>query len=145
MPFLRSAGGFLAGFVLAAAATIAVLGAGHRGSGADESAAESLATATYLLVVTSLPPAAGFAAVTCGSKRWRELAPRAAVAIAAACGFLCYAAELTGLAGLSAVVAPFPLGAIGAAIRLVVPGVVLGLLALAASTFVGRRRHISHS
>jgi hypothetical protein len=141
MAFLRSACGFVTGFALAAVIAFVVFGAGHRAAGvADENPAESLAVAFYLLGVTSIPSAAGFAAVTSPSKRWRELPARRALSIAAAGGFVCYAALLTGIAGISAVVAPFPLGAIGAAIRLVVPGALLGLLAVGAAFTLGPRR-----
>jgi hypothetical protein len=146
MSFLRSAAGFVAGFVASAVATIVVFGSGRGGAApSGDPAAGSLAMAAYLILMTSLPAAAGFASVTCVSRRWRELSGRMLVGIAAACGFLCYAALLTGLVGFPAVVAPFPLGAVGAAIRLIAPGVALGLLALATSTWRARRTHIGQS
>jgi hypothetical protein len=141
MAFLRSGAGFVAGFALAAAIAFVVFGAGRRGASApDEDVAENLATAAYLLLVTSLPAAAGFAAVACASRAWRELRPSTAMWIGLACGFLGYAAVLTGLGGLTGRVLPFPLGALGAALRLVVPGALLGLLALGAARALGVRR-----
>ena len=144
MPFLRSAIGFVVGFAFAAVIAIAVFGVGRHATDEDESPAGSLAMAVYLLGVTSLPAAAGFAAVTCVSKTWRALPARSVLGIAAACGFLSYAALLTGVANVAAPIVPFPLGSLGTALRLIAPGALLGLLALAAAA-AARGRHISES
>ena len=142
MTFLRSVIGFVVGFVFAAVIAIAVFGVGRRATDEDESPAGSLAMAAYLLAVTSLPAAAGFAAVTCVSKSWRAFPARRVFGIAAACGFLGYAALLTGVTNTAGVIVPFPLGALGTALRLIVPGALLGLLALAAAA-AASLRHIS--
>jgi len=129
--FLRSALFYLAGFVAGAALAALLLGAERQRAGApDENFIENAAMAAWILGVTMLPAAAGFAAVTCVSRGWRGLRALTAAAIASLCGALGYLAYLTGLGAFAGLVVPFPLGALGVALRLVLPGALLGLLAL---------------
>jgi hypothetical protein len=83
-----------------------------------------------MLAATSLPGAAGFAAVACASRGWRAWRTAVAAPISAACGALGYAAWLTGLGIAAGFAIPFPLGALGASLRLVLPGALLGAVAL---------------
>jgi len=133
--FVRSAGFYLAGFGAAAVLSFFLLGVERRGAGAaNEKLGENAAMAAYMFAATSLPAAAGFSAVACLSRGWRSLRPAVAGAIAAACGALGYLAYLTGLgaaAGFSAI--PGGLGAAGIVVRLVLPGAVLGVLAVGAA------------
>src|SRR6478735_7392803 len=124
---VRSAGFYLAGFAAAAVLSFFLLGVERRGAGApDERLGENAATAAYVFAATSLPAAAGFAAVACLSRGWRSL--RLAGASAAACGAFGYLAYLTGLGGAAGFFAiPAGLGAAGIVLRLVLPGAVLGV------------------
>jgi hypothetical protein len=132
--FVRSVLFYLAGFAAAAVLAALLLGAGRQRAGAaDENFAENLAMGAWILGVTSLPAAAGFAAVACASRAWRALRVRMALPVAAACGALGYAGWLTGVGVAAGLVVPFPLGALGAALRLVLPGALLGLLAIGAA------------
>ena len=134
MAFVRSALFYLAGFGAAAVLAAVLLGAGRQGAGApDENVAENLAMGAWILGVTSLPAAGGFAAVACASRAWRALRVRAALPLAAACGALGYVGWLTGIGVAAGLVVPFPLGALGAALRLVLPGALLGVLAIGAA------------
>ena len=133
MAFLRSALFYLAGFGLAAVLAALLLGVGRPTAPPPQPALENAAMVAWMLGATSLPAAAGFAAVACASRGWRALRARAAAPIAAVCGVLGYAAWLTGIGVASGLVVPFPLGALGMALRLVLPGALLGLLALGAA------------
>ena len=132
---VRSAGFYLAGFAAAAVLSFFLLGVERRGAGApDEKLGENAATAAYVFAATSLPAAAGFAAVACLSRGWRSLRLAVASAIAAACGAFGYLAYLTGLGGAAGFFAiPAGLGAAGIVLRLVLPGAVLGVLAAGAA------------
>jgi hypothetical protein len=133
--FVRSALFYLAGFAAAAVLAAVLLGVGreHAAPGGDGNVAGSLAMGAWILGATSLPAAAGFAAVACVSRAWRGLPLRSTLAIGAGCGALGYAGWLTGIGIAAGLVVPFPLGALGAALRLVVPGALLGVLAIAAA------------
>ena len=132
--FLRSAGFYVAGFAAAVVLAFFLLGAGReRAHAPDENRWANAVMAAYMLAVTALPGAAGFAAVACASRSWRELRARVVAPIAAACGALGYAAWLTGLGALAGLAIPFPLGALGIALRLILPGALLGGLALLAA------------
>ena len=130
---MRSAVFYLAGFALATVLAALLLGVGRPRSAPPESTLDDAATAAWLLGVTSLPAAMGFAAVVCVSRGWRALRARIAAPIAAACGVLGYAGLLTGIGVGAGLVVPFPLGALGMALRLVLPGAVLGAAALGAA------------
>jgi hypothetical protein len=131
--FLRSALFYLAGFGLAAVLGALLLGVGRPTAPPPQPALENAAMAAWIIGATSLPSAAGFAAVVCVSRGWRALRARAAAPIAGVCGALGYAGWLTGIGAAAGLVVPFPLGALGIALRLVVPGALLGLLALGAA------------
>jgi len=135
--FVRSAGFYLAGFGAAAVLSFFLLGVERRGAGAaNENLGENAAMAAYMFAATSLPAAAGFSAVACLSRGWRSLRPAVAGAIAAACGALGYLAYLTGLggaAGFFAIPGGLGLGLAGIVLRLVLPGAVLGVLAVGAA------------
>jgi len=131
--FLRSAVFYFAGFALAAVLAALFLGVGRPTAPPPQPALENAAMAAWIVVATSLPAAAGFAAVACVSRGWRALRARAAAPIAAVCGALGYAGWLTGIGAAAGLVVPFPLGALGMALRLVLPGALLGLLALGAA------------
>jgi len=71
--------------------------------------------------------------VACASRAWRALKATTVAAIAAASGALGYAGWLTGLGVAAGFAMPFPLGALGAALRLVLPGALLGAAAVGAA------------
>jgi hypothetical protein len=131
--FVRSAVFYLAGFAVAAVLAALLLGVGRPRSASARSTLDDAATAAWMLGVTSLPAAAGFAAVACVSRGWRSLRARIVAPVAAACGALGYAVWLTGIGVAAGFVVPFPLGALGMALRLVLPGAVLGAAALGAA------------
>lgn len=134
MAFLRSALLYLAGFAAGAVLAAVLLGVGRPRAGAsDENAAGNLAMAAWIVGITSVPAAIGFAAVACAARSWRELPARAAVPIAAACGALGYLGWLTGIGVAAGLVVPFPFGALGTSLRLVLPGALLGALAAVAA------------
>ena len=91
------------------------------------------AIAAYVFLVTAIPAAFGFAVVTSPWSAFRDLSPRAVAGISAAGGVAAGLAQLTGLAGLLSWV-PLPgfLGPIGAALRMLLPGLAVGIVALAA-------------
>jgi hypothetical protein len=143
--FLRSAGFYVAGFGAAVVLAFFLLGAGReRANAPDENRWANAVMAAYMLAVTALPGAAGFAAVACASRSWRELRAGAASPIAAGCGALGYVAWLTGLGALTGLAIPFPLGALGVALRLVLPGALLGGLALLAARALHGNRAVTH-
>jgi len=131
--FLRSALFYLCGFAAAAVLAALLLGVGRPRTAPPGTALDDAATAAWMLVISSLPGAAGFAAVACASRAWRALKATTVAAIAAASGALGYAGWLTGLGVAAGFAIPFPLGALGAALRLVVPGALLGAAAVGAA------------
>jgi hypothetical protein len=142
--FVRSALLYLAGFAAAAVLAAVLLGAGRpRANALDENRGENLAMAAWIVGITSVPAAVGFAAVACASRSWRELSARAAVPIAAACGALGYVGWLTGIGVAAGFAIPFPFGGLGTSLRLVLPGALLG--ALAAGAAIARRPRSAES
>lgn len=132
--FVRSALLYLAGFAAAAVLAAILLGAGRPPRGApEENGIDDFAMAAWILGVTSVPAAVGFAAVACAARSWRDLAARAAVPIAAACGALGYLGWLTGIGVAATLAIPFPFGALGTSLRLVLPGALLGAAAAGAA------------
>jgi hypothetical protein len=133
--------GFVAGFAAASALAFAALGIWRRNAGAPgEPFAENAAMAGYMLVVTGIPAAAGFALVTSPWRVWRSAPTRNRIWLSAAGGLAAYLAQLTGIAWLLLHV-PLPGGSgpIGAAFRLFLPGIVAGLAAVALVSLFLRR------
>jgi hypothetical protein len=128
--FLRSALFYLCGFAGAAVLAAFLLGVGRPRTAPPDAALDNAAMAAWMLAITSLPAAGGFAAVACVARAWRSLRARAVAPISAACGALGYVGWLTGLGVAAGFAIPFPLGALGAALRLVLPGALLGAAAL---------------
>jgi hypothetical protein len=126
---------FAAGFVLAYAVSSLAFGVWRRNAGAaNESLLENAAVTAYMLLVTAVPTAFGFAIVTSPWPRFRELRPAHVAWLAVAAGVVTYAAQLTGLvAVLYFIPVPAGFGPIGAAIRLLLPGIAAGGIALAAA------------
>lgn len=133
---------FAAGFLLAFAAAFLILGLGRKSAGApDESLWVNAATAAYLLLVTAVPPAGGFGLVTSPFAAWRSLSPALVAGISAAAGAVTDLVGSTGLAGfLLWIPLPFGSGPIGIALRLMIPGAALGLIAVAAARFLTTAR-----
>jgi len=126
--FLFFAAGFLAAFVV----TFVVFRIGRRESGAVErSLLDDAAVAAYVLLVTAVPAAAGFAIVTSPWPSWRSLSGARAGWLSAAGGVLTYAAHWTGLADVVLRI-PLPAGPLSASLRVLLPGLAVGVLALAA-------------
>lgn len=96
-----------------------------------ESGVANLAMAGYLILVTGLSAAVGFTLVTTASRAWRDLRFRRLVLLSLFAGALCYGAYLVGLAhALMYFAVPSGLGRFGVVLRLLVPGLVVGLMAL---------------
>jgi hypothetical protein len=91
------------------------------------------AIAAYVFLVTAIPAAFGFALVTSPWTAFRDLSPRGVAGISATAGVVAGLAQLTGLAGwLYGIPLPGFLGPIGAALRMLLPGMAVGVVALAA-------------
>lgn len=123
---------FAAGFVLAYAVSALAFGVWRqKGAAANESILENAAVLAYMLLLTAVPTAFGFAIVTSPWPWFRELRPAHVAWLAAAAGVATYLAQLTGLvAVLFFIPVPGGFGPIGAAIRLLLPGFAAGALAL---------------
>ena len=127
--FLSFGTGYLAAFALA----FIVFGAWRQGGGAPgQSLLEAAALAAYALFVTAAPAAFGFGIATSPWTWWRDLPTRRVAWLSATAGVATYVAQLTGLAVfLFWIPLPSGLGAVGSALRLLLPGLAAGLVALA--------------
>jgi hypothetical protein len=124
---------FAGGFVGAYAASVLVFGIWRRNvSAPDGSFLEDAAMGAYVLLVTAVPAAFGFAIVTSPWTAWRNLRPRRSAWISVAGGVLTCLGQVTGLAWLLLLI-PLPggFGAVGAALRLLLPGIAAGAAAVA--------------
>ncbi|HEY4231361.1 MAG TPA: hypothetical protein VGO79_14420 [Thermoanaerobaculia bacterium] len=138
----RSLGAVLVrAFLFCSAGYVAVYALGYtfagvwRGGGAAPggSLLGSAAIAAYVFLVTAVPAAFGFALVTSPWSAFRDLSPRAVAGISAAGGVVACLAQLTGLAAwLYWIPLPGFLGPIGAALRMLLPGMAVGVVALVA-------------
>ena len=91
------------------------------------------AIAAYVFLVTAIPAAFGFAVATSPWSAFRDLSPRAVAGISVAGGVAACLAQVTGLAAwLYWIPLPGFLGPIGAALRMLLPGVAVGVVTLAA-------------
>ena len=131
---------FVAGYVAAFVLSVLVFGIWRRNAGApEENLLENAATAGYMLFVTAVPAAAGFALVTSPWRSWRSLPTRRRVWLGVAGGVAAYLAQATGVATLLLFL-PLPggFGAIAAAFRIILPGLLTGLAVLALVSFLRR-------
>jgi len=126
---------FAAGFVVSYLVSVLVFGVwGKRAGAPTENLLESAALTAYMLLVTAVPTAFGFAIVTSPWPWFRELRLAHVAWLAAAAGVATYVAQLTGLVAVFFFVpVPAGFGPIGAAIRLLLPGFAAGALALVAA------------
>jgi hypothetical protein len=133
---------FAAGFIAAYAVSFAAFGLWRGSPGtAGEGLLGNAALAAYVLLVTAVPAAFGFAIVTSPWTSFRELRPAHVAGLAAAAGVAIYVAQVTGaVAVLFWIPLPAALGPIGAALRLLFPGAAAGLLALAAARLLRLER-----
>jgi hypothetical protein len=135
--FLFCAAAYIASFALASL----LVGMGR--GGADAAGAGVLERATwtaYLLLVSAVPAAFGFALVTSVFPAFRALSPARVAWIAAAGGVVVYVVQTTGLGGFLYWI-PLPLpGRIGAAVRLLLPGIAVGAAAVFAIAFARAAR-----
>ena len=127
--FLFFGAGYLAAFALAFVA----FGAWRQGGRAPgQGLLEAAALAAYALFVTAAPAAFGFGIATSPWIWWRELPTPRVAWLSTAAGVVTYVAQLTGLAViLFWIPLPSGLGAVGSALRLLVPGLAAGLVTLA--------------
>jgi hypothetical protein len=131
---------FVAGYVAAFVLALLVFGVWRRNAGAsDENLLENAAMAGYMLFVTAVPAAAGFALVTSPWRSWRSLPTRLRVWLGVGGGVAAYVAQATGIATLLLFI-PLPggFGAIGAGFRIILPGLVAGLAVLALVSLLRR-------
>ncbi len=127
--FLLFAAGYLGAFALA----FLLFHARRRGAGGPaEPLADDLALGAYMLFAMGAPPTGAFAIVTAPWPAWTR-APRARTRwLSAGAGFATYAAQLTG-AGSTLLYRAIPagLGPFAPALRVLLPGIAAGLVALA--------------
>ena len=127
---------FSAGFIAAYALAFLAFGIwrGNAGAGVPNgSFLENAAIASYVLLVTTVPAAFGFAIVTSPWLVFRNLEQARVAWLALAGGVATYLAQLTGIvAVLFRIPLPAWLGPINAALRLLFPGMAVGLIVLAA-------------
>jgi hypothetical protein len=135
---------FLAGHVAAYALAYTVLGI-WRGNGASPSGGlfGNAAIAAYVFLVTAVPAAFGFALVTSPWPAFRDQSPGRVAWISAAGGGVACLAQLTGVATtltliLFVIPTPGALAPIGAALRMLVPGMAVGAVALLAARLLRR-------
>jgi hypothetical protein len=92
-----------------------------------------------MLFVTAVPAAGGFAIVTSPWPSWRNLGGSRVAWVSVLGGVVAYFVQLTGLAGILLLIpVPAGFGALGAALRLLFPGIAVGLLALVGAWLLGR-------
>jgi hypothetical protein len=134
------------GYVVTYALAYTVLGI-WRGGGASAGGGlfGNAAIAAYVLLVTAVPAAFGFAIVTSPWPAFRDQSPGRVAWMSAAGGAAACLAQLTGVAGtltLILFVIPMPgaLAPIGAALRMIVPGIAVGVVALVAARLLRPRR-----
>ncbi len=130
------------GYVVTYALAYGVLGI-WRGGGASPNGTllGNAAIAAYVLLVTAVPAAFGFALVTSPWPAFRDQSPGRVAWMSAAGGAAACLAQLTGIAGLLYwIPLPAALGPIGAALRLLVPGMAVGVAALLAARLLRPRR-----
>lgn len=127
--FLLFASGYLGAFALA----FLLFHAGRRGAGGPaEPLADDLALGAYMLFVTGAPPAGAFAIVTSPWPAWTRASRARTRWLSAGAGFATYAAQLTGAVDeLRFLRLPPDLVWLAAALRVLLPGIAAGLLALA--------------
>jgi len=135
--FLFCAAAYIASFALASL----VLGMGRGGGdAAGPSLLERATWTAYLLLVSAVPAAFGFAVATSIFPSFRALAPSRVAGIAAAGGVAVWLLQTTGLAGFLYWI-PLPLpGPIGAAVRMLLPGIAVGAAAIFVIAFVRAAR-----
>jgi hypothetical protein len=133
---------FSIGFVAAYMVSAFVFGIWRKGgAAANGTLIENAAFTAYVLLVTAVPAAFGFAVVTSPWPAFRELSSRAVAWISGAGGVATYFAQLTGVAAVLYVVPlPAALGPIGAALRMLLPGMGAGAAAMFAIAFVRAAR-----
>lgn len=126
---------FAAAFVAIYALSFLVFGIWRKSPAAPGAGfLETAALAAYVLMVTAVPAAFGFAIVTSPWPAFRNLAPSRVAWLSAAGGAATYLARLTGIdAVLFRIPLPGGLGPIGAALRLLLPGIASGVLMLGAA------------
>ena len=136
--FLFSAVGYVVTYALA----YGVLGIWRGGGGSPNGTLlGNAAIAAYVLLVTAVPAAFGFALVTSPWPVFRDQSPGRVAWISAAGGAAACLAQLSGIAGLLyGIPLPAALGPIGAALRLLVPGMAVGVVALLAARLLRPRR-----
>jgi hypothetical protein len=119
------------GFVVSGCLTFALATAGQPRGRLDLS--PNVGMAVYLILVTGTGAAAGFSVVAAAARGVRSLSRGSLAALGIAAGVVSYLAQLTGLAQVLAFrVTPRGLGACGAVLQLLLPGLVAGLLAAVA-------------
>jgi hypothetical protein len=129
---------FAAGYLGAFALALLLFHVGRKNPAApDEPLAGNLALGAYMLFVLGAPPAGAFAIVTSPWPAWARARPIHAAWLSIAAGFATYAAQLTGAVNLLVLV-PLPAGFgwLAAALRVLLPGIAAGLLALAIAFFI---------
>ena len=127
--FLFFAAGYLAAFLLA----VLLFHVGRKQAvAADARFVDELYLGAYMLFVMGAPPAGAFAIVTSPWPAWRHARPIAAAWLSIAAGFVTYGAQLTGAVN-ALMFLPLPPGFVwlAAALRVLLPGIAAGLLALA--------------
>ena len=132
--FCFFAAGYLGAFVLA----LLLFHVGRKNPAApDEPLAENLALGAYMLFVMGAPPAGAFAIVTSPWPAWTRARPIHVAWLSIAAGFATYAAQLTGEVNLLMFI-PLPagLGWLAAALRVLLPGIAAGLVALAVAYLI---------
>jgi len=127
--FLFFAAGYLAAFLLA----VLLFHVGRRQAvAADTRFVDELYLAATMLFVMGAPPAGAFAIVTSPWPAWGNARPIPVAWLSAAAGFVTYGAQLTGAVD-ALMFLPLPPGPLwlAAALRVLLPGIAAGLVALA--------------
>ena len=131
---------FAVGFLLAFGIALLLFHVGRRDASASEGpVAEDWALVGYMLLVTGAPSAAGFAIVTSPWPAWRRIRSGHRTWMSLTAGFAAYAAYMTGLASVR--ISPFSgFVPFAAALRVILPGIATGLIALAIVRLFRRER-----
>jgi len=120
------------GYLLVYAVGYTVVGIWRRSGGSPNGGLlGNAALAAYVFLVTAVPAAFGFAVVTSPWPSFRDLSPRVVALVSAAGGAATCLAQVTGIAGwLNWIPLPGVVGPIGAALRTLLPGIAVGVVAL---------------
>jgi hypothetical protein len=91
----------------------------------------------YLMLITMIGATVGFVIVTAAAPVWRHLTPKRAALIAGPLGLICPVAYLLGLATTGVLVSRLHLSTwLSSLLVFIVPGVLLGLVAIPIAAFV---------